>query len=130
MEGKSMSRLLLTDEEWELIEDLFPEPKATGRPPANPRTILDGILWILRTGSQWRDLPAEFGAFQTVWRYFDHWNANGTLNGILQRLQGKAFASGMLDKQLWCFDGTVVRAHRCAAGGGKKATRKNLLTMH
>ncbi len=66
-----MSRLLLTDDEWNLIADAFPEPAATGRPPREPRVIVDGLFWILRTGSPWRDLPEEFGPWQTVWRLFD-----------------------------------------------------------
>jgi hypothetical protein len=48
MEGVSMARLLLTDDEWELIADVFPEPAATGRPRRDPRQVLDGILWVLR----------------------------------------------------------------------------------
>jgi transposase len=127
-EGVPMARLLLTDEEWELICDLFPASAATGRPPRSLRTVVDGILWILRTGSPWRDLPAEFGSCKTAWRRFDQWNADGTLNEILQRLHGKYVAAGLLDKQLWCIDGTIVRAHRCAAGGGKKVTQRNLPT--
>ena len=77
-----MARLLLTDDEWNLIADVFPEPAAIGR-PTYPRKIVNGILWILRTGSPWRDLPEEFGPWQTVWRLFDQWNSDGTLNQIL-----------------------------------------------
>jgi transposase len=123
-----MARLLLTDEEWELIADLFPAPAATGRPQRNPRMVLDGILWVLRTGSPSRDLPSEFGSCKTVWRKFDQWNSDGTLGKILRRSQVTMIAAGALDKQLWCIDGTVVRAHRCSAGGGKKTTPKSPLT--
>jgi transposase len=123
-----MARLLLTDEEWELIADLFPEPSSTGRPRRDPRSVLDGILWVLRTGSPWRDLPEEFGPWQTAWRMFDQWNADGTFAEILARLQAAFVAAGAIDRQLWCIDGTTVRAARCAGGGGKKATRRSLLT--
>ena len=125
-----MARLLLTDEEWEVIADVFPKPAATGRPPRNPREVLDGILWVLRTGSPWRDLPAEFGAWKTAWRMFDQWNADGILAEILHRLQAAFVAAGAIDDRLWCIDGTVVRAARCAGGGGKKTTRMSLLTTH
>jgi transposase len=128
MEGMPMARLLLTDDEWELIADVFPEPATTGRPRRNARTVLDGILWVLRTGSPWRDLPEEFGAWKTAWRMFDTWNADGTLAEILRRLQATFVAAGAIDDQLWCIDGTTVRAARCAAGGGKKATRRSLAT--
>jgi transposase len=128
MEGVPMARLLLTDEEWELIADAFPEPAATGRPRRDARTVLDGVLWVLRTGSPWRDLPEEFGAWKTAWRMFDTWNADGTLAKILHRLQAAFVVAGAIDDQLWCIDGTTVRAARCAAGGGKKATRRSLAT--
>ncbi len=124
-----MARLLLTDDEWELISNVFAAPAATGRPRRDPRTVLDAILWVLRTGSPWRDLPEEFGAWQTAWRMFDQWNAEGLLAEILYRLQAAFAAAGAIDSQLWCIDGTTVRAARCAAGGGKKATRESLATM-
>ncbi len=56
-----MARLLITDEVWSLVSDVFPVRKHTGRPPCDRRQVLDGILWILRTGSTWRDFPEEFG---------------------------------------------------------------------
>src|SRR6187402_456164 len=112
-----MARLLLTDEQWSLIEDLFPAPATTGRPPADRRKVVDGILWILRTGSPWRDVPPEFGPWQTLWRLFDQWNGDNTLDEMLSRLR-----AGQIEPvaDLWCIDGTIVRAARCAAGGGKK----------
>jgi transposase len=121
MKGIIMLRHRLTDEQWNLIDDLFAPPKRTGRPPRNRRTMMDGILWTLRTGSPWRDLPRAFGPWQTVWRLFDQWNDDGTLIAILNRLRGQV----QIDEQLWCVDGTVVRAARCAAGGGKKGMRRN-----
>lgn len=123
-----MVRLRLTNEEWELIADIFPAPAKTGRPRRDARTVLDGILWVLRTGSPWRDLPEEFGPWQTIWRMFDQWNADGTLAKILHRLQASFLAAGAVDNQLWCIDGTTVRAARCAAGGGKKVTSRSLAT--
>lgn len=124
-----MARLLVTDAEWALIADAFPEPAATGRPRRDPRRVLDGILWVLRTGSPWRDLPDEFGTWKTAWRMFDQWTSDGTLDEILRRLQGSFATAGAIDKRLWCIDGTTVRAARCAAGGGKKAMRRSLATM-
>lgn len=119
-----MLRHRLTDEQWALIADLFPAPGWTGRPPRDRRTIVDGILWILRTGSPWRDLPVALGPWQTVWRLFDQWNHDGTLQAILDRLRGRV----KIDKELWCVDGTSVRAAKCAAGGGKKGTRRSRKT--
>ena len=124
-----MLRHRLTDEQWARIEDIFPAPARTGRPPRDRRLIVDAILWILRTGAPWRDMPEEFGPWGTVWDLFDKWNADGTLDQILSRLQAERIDAGQLDDQLWCVDGTVVRGARCAAGGGKKGTRKSLQTM-
>ena len=115
-----MARDLITEDEWECIKEVFPEPAVTGRPPRDRRVIVDGILWILRTGSPWRDLPEEFGPWKTVWRLFDEWNADGTLDEILNRLKAAQFDAGEINGDLWCIDGTIVRAARCASGGGKK----------
>ncbi len=119
-----MTRHRLTDEQWALISDLFSPPKTTGRPPRDRREIVEGILWILHTGAPWRDLPEVFGPWATVWDLFDTWNADGTLEKILSRLlQAQA-----IDSELWCIDGSVVRAARCASGGGKKGIGKNRKT--
>ena len=119
-----MLRHRLTDEQWNLIADLFPKPKHTGRPPSDPRLMVDGTLWILNTGAPWRDVPGEFGHKSTVWDHFDRWNGDGTLVAILDRLRGRV----QINEELWCVDGTIVRAARCAAGGGKKGTPRNRRT--
>lgn len=107
-----MSRHRLTDAQWELIADLFPPPAKTGRPPTDRRQVVDAILWIMRTGAPWRDLPEDdFCPWETVYGLFNAWNADGTLDKVLGRLQGSAIDAGQLDHQLWCIDGTIVRAH-------------------
>lgn len=114
-----MGRHRLTDKQWELIRDVFPPPAPTGRPRVCRRKVVDGILWMLRTGAPWRDPPEEFGKWGTVYDLFTTWNADGTLDAILARLRaGRAEA---MDHQLWCVDGTVIRAARCAAGAKKGA---------
>lgn len=124
-----MLRHQLTDEEWDQISDIFPPPAKTGRPPVDRRTVVNGALWILRTGAPWRDLPEEFGRWGTVWDLFDRWNADGTWDKILHRLRAACIDAGEVDQELWCIDGTIVRAARCAAGGGKKTTPKNRKIM-
>lgn len=121
-----MARLRMNDNQWQRIRPMIPDGKPGGRPPLDRRIILDGILWILRTGAAWRDMPNEFGKWQTAWRLFDQWNGDGTLNKILQNLQAEV----TINSELWCIDGTVIRAARCAAGGGKKGTRKSRKIMH
>jgi len=61
-----MRRHELADDHWELLKELFPPKAATGRPPADVRTVLNAIFWILRTGAPWRDLPDRYGPWKTV----------------------------------------------------------------
>ena len=121
-----MLRHRLTDEQWNIIADLFEPPQPTGRPPRDRRGIVDGILWILNTGAPWRDLPEDFGPWGTVWDLFDKWNGNGTLDCILDRLRN----IDAINSDLWCIDGTIIRAARCASGGGKKGIPTNPRIMH
>jgi transposase len=88
--------------------------------------MMDGILWILNTGAQWRDLPEERGSKSTVWNHFNQWNKDGTLVAMLERLRGEV----EIDDQLWYVDGTSVRAARCAADGGKKTNPPSQKTTH
>lgn len=120
-----MARHRITDEQWSLIKDFFPQPAATGRPPADPRQMIDGALWRLRTGAPWRDLPEEFGPWMTVYKHFDRWSSDGTLDEVKQTLLSHIVDADGIDGDLWCVDGSVVRAARCAGGGGKKKIPRN-----
>ncbi|MBA3312394.1 MAG: IS5 family transposase [Planctomycetaceae bacterium] len=124
-----MARHRLTDGQWELIAGYFPEPAGTGRPPADPRQMVDGIVWRLRAGAPWRDLPEEFGPWETVYKHFNRWNSDGTLDKIKRALLRRIVDRAGVDADLWCVDGTIVRAARCAGGGGKKGIRKNRKIM-
>jgi len=118
-----MARHGLSDEAWDLIKTLLPdedEPRQA-RPWVSHREVIDGILWILRTGAPWRDLPEEFPAWETVYGRFRRWTRDGTWQAIFARLQQQLGREGSLDMELWCVDGTVVRAARCAAGATKKS---------
>jgi transposase len=116
-----MRRHQLTDEQWDAVEPLIPRKAArTGRPPEDPREMLDGILWVLRTGAPWRDLPERFGPWQTVYDYFRAWRKGGVFDRVLEALQVRLDRQGKIDWDLWCVDGSSVRAARCAAGADKK----------
>src|SRR3954467_10507161 len=80
----------VTDEQWALIEPLIPVYPG-GRPrKTDPRDVVDAVLYILRTGCQWRYLPKDFPPRSTVWRYFDAWRHNGTLDTIHDALRRRA----------------------------------------
>ena len=118
-----MIRGLLTDEEWQIIEPFLTTPSSRGgRPPQNHRRVLDGVLWILRTGAPWRDLPEDFGSWNSVWRQFRRWCECGVWDVVLQAL---ADSGGELDA-LQMIDSTTVRAHRCAAGEKGGFARRRL----
>ena len=74
----------LSDKEWDIIEPLMPElPLAKpGRPWRGNREVLDGILWVLRTGAPWRDLPEKYPPYQTCHRRFQQWSSDGTLEEV------------------------------------------------
>jgi transposase len=123
MEVGGMKRHELTDEQWDLIARFIPRSKAkTGRKPKDPRVMLDGIMWVLSTGAPWRDLPARFGPWQSVHRYFSQWRKAGVFAKILDALQIKLDQKGLIDWELWCVDGASVRAARAAAGADKKVS--------
>jgi transposase len=110
----------LTDDQWNLIADLFPTRNCkTGRRSRDRRTILNAIFWVLRTGAPWRDLPIEFGPWSTVWDFFNKWNNSGIFDEVLRRLRSCVVPHGDSPAELWCIDGTSIRAARCSSGGGK-----------
>ena len=108
-----MKRHELTDEQWQLVQPALPARTATtGRPPRDPRAMVNGILWILRAGAPWRDLPERFGPWQTVYDHFRKWRGDGTFDRILRALRIRLDRAGRIDWDLWCLDGSSVRASR------------------
>jgi transposase len=114
-------RYELTDHQFALIEDLLP---ATGKPGGqwnDHRATLDGILWILHTGAQWRELPDRYGRWKSVYDRFRRWRLDGTTDRILERLLLRLDERGRIDHDLWCVDATSIRASRSAAGALRDA---------
>jgi transposase len=119
-----MNRGELTDRQWERLRPLLPPQKAwTGRPAKDHRLVLNGILWIDRTGAPWRDLPEHYGPWQTIASRFYRWREAGIWDRILAAVQQLAEAEGRIDWEVHYVDGTIVRAHQHAAGarGGDAA---------
>jgi transposase len=107
----------LTEAEWDGLAPLLPPQKPRpGRPAKDHRTVLNGILWILRTGAPWRDLPARYGSWQTVSSRFRRWREAGVWDRLLTARQTEAAHDGTLDDSLAIIAGTTVRAHAQAVG--------------
>jgi transposase len=106
----------LTEVQWELMRPLIREPKRragqAGRPRQEPRAVLNGILWILRTGARWKDLPERYPSYQTCHRRFQQWERDGTLTRILFTLAADLRERGKLDLTEAFIDGTFASAKK------------------
>jgi transposase len=106
----------LTDEQWEVVRSLIPVPPrradGRGRPRVEDRRILDGILWIMRTGAPWHDLPDKYPPYQTCHRRFQHWRGAGVFKGILEALARDLKERGDLDLSECFVDGSFVIAKK------------------
>ena len=112
-----MRRGDLTDQQWQRLEPLLPPEKPwTGRPNEDHRQILNGILWIHRTGAPWRDLPRYYGPVGTVSSRFHRWRKAGIWQRILSDLHAEANQRGEIHWDLHFVDATIVRAHQHAGG--------------
>lgn len=116
-----MRRGELNDEQWERLRPLLPAQKPrTGRPNLDHRQIVNGILWILRTGAPWRDMPERYGKWSTVASRFYRWQQTGVWQRVWAQLQAEADESSEIDWEVHHLDGTVIRAHQHAAGAKKR----------
>ena len=112
-----MSRGDLTEVEWRILRVLLPVERARGqrgrgRPPQDNRNIINGILWRLRTGAPWRDVPEKYGNWNTIYRRFLRWSKSGIWESVTT-----ALAETMAESGHYSIDSTTVRAHISAAGG-------------
>lgn len=106
----------LTDKQWEKIKDLIPSPKVRadgkGRPWRETRPVLEGILWILRTGAPWKDLPERFPPYQTCHRRFGQWQQQGVLKQVIEGLAKDLHERGDVDLRECFIDGTFCMAKK------------------
>jgi transposase len=117
-------RYNLTDAQWRRIADFFPDRYHhghRGHPWKDHRRLVNGILWHLHTGAPWPDTPRRYGPWQTVYDRFNRWRKDGTWAKILDALLRQLDEAGVIERDLWCFDGTINRAHTAAAGAKKKS---------
>jgi transposase len=112
----------LTDEQWALLEPRLPRcGERGGRPWRDHRQVIDGVLWRTRTGCTWRDVPATYGHWKTVYNRHRRWAADGTWDALLAELQRGCDT----EFEEWSVgvDSTVIRAHQDAAGAPHAAPR-------
>ncbi len=111
-----MARFDLTDKEWEIIAALLPSAQKRpegGRPTQDDRRVLNGIFFVLRTGTPWRDLPERYGPYTTAYNRFNRWAKAGVWLRIFEALARRSPHS------LQLIDSSIIRAHQHAAGGKK-----------
>lgn len=112
-------RTLLTDAQWARLAPLLPGQAHTrGVTAADTRLFVEAVLWRLRCGVSWRDLPERFGAWSTVFTRFSRWKKSGVWAKVLAALQDERGLHELL------VDSTTVRAHQHAAGALKKTARR------
>lgn len=111
------NRHRLRDEQWQVIKDVLPGKEGDkGRHATDNRKFIEAVMWVAKTGAPWRDLPAEYGKWATVYKRFIRWARNGVWQMIFNSF------SVNQDNEWLMIDSTIVRAHQHSAGakGGRK----------
>jgi transposase len=102
----------LGDDEWELIRPLLPPKARTGRPGADDRVVLNGILYVLLTGCRWMDMPVRYGHYSTAFRRLKRWQEEGVWFRILEALASKGYSTGRLSLDGVSVDSAAVEARK------------------
>lgn len=108
----------LTNEQWLQIQDLIPDPRkradGKGRPARGKRQVMEGVLWILRTGAPWKDLPKRFPPYQTCHRRFQQWQEQGVMRKVVEALAKDLMNRGRVDLSECFIDGSFCMAKKGA----------------
>ena len=122
-----MTKRMLTDEQWNRIAPHLPEhppsPKG-GRPREDDRECMEGVLWLLRTGARWQDMPLDLPSGSTCWRRLQEWAGEGVLAEIQAILIGQLDELGQLDFEQLLADATFIRAKKGATRSEKPRLAK------
>jgi len=114
-----MERTLLRDDQWERIAHLLPGKAGDrGVTAKDNRLFIEAVLWIARTGAPWRDLPAQFGRWHSIYMRFSRWSKHGGWERLMRVLADDP------DLEELFIDATIVRAHQHAAGAQKKPAHR------
>lgn len=114
-----MHRTDLTPQQWVALQPLLPRNPKRGQAYTSHRKVLNGILWRIKTGAPWRDVPRRYGPWQTCYDRFVRWSRDGTWLRLLQTLQATADQQGEIDWDKAAVDSTHIRAQRSASGARK-----------
>ena len=120
-----MARRELRTDQWHRIRDLLPGKKSDpGRTAADNRKFVDAVLWMARTGSQWRELPPEFGNWNSVFQRYSRWAKKDVWESLFKALADDP------DFEYVMVDATIVRAHQHSAGAKGGIRRRKPLAAH
>jgi transposase len=118
----------LTDQQWKIVEPILPpdpvREDGRGRPWSDRRKVLEGILWVLRTGAPWKDLPPRYGPYQTAHRRFQNWVRSGVMEKLLLTLAQHLQEAGGLDLRECFVDGTFVPAKKGGSWSGRPSAAR------
>lgn len=112
---------MLSDEQWAQLEPLLPKLKSRGRPFRDSREVLEGILWVLKTGARWRDLPEGYPSPATCWRRLQRWEEDGTWERIWRAFLRELDRRGWLDWEETFADATFASAKKGATRSAKRS---------
>ena len=120
-----MSRAIyLTEKQWKAIEPLLPKLKSGGRPWKNNRLVFEGILWILRTGARWKDLPEKYPSPSTCWRRLKMWDDEGVWEKLWRTFIRELDKRGQIDWDECFMDGSFVSAKKGAQTSAKPSVAR------
>jgi transposase len=122
-----MRQPLLSDAQWQKIEPLLPKLKrrGRGRPPKDNRVVLEGVLWILKTGARWRDVPSDIGVSGSVcWKRLHCWDEQGVWLRIWRAFLSELDRKGRLDWQESFLDGSFAPAKKGATESAKPSVER------
>ena len=114
-----MAKPFLTEEQWQRIAPLLPKHKSRGRPWADNRRVLEGILWVLKTGARWRDLPREYPSASTCWRRLRQWEEKDVWLKMWRAFLDQLDRKRRLDWSQSFIDGSFAPAKKGATELGK-----------
>jgi transposase len=114
----------LSDSQWKFIRYQLPPQPRVGRKRADDRKTINGILFVLIIGCQWRDVPRCYGSYVTMWKRLKRWSTDGVWDGVLSALQECAYLQGKLSLNVVSVDSTLVDSKKVASSWSSMATRE------